>query len=321
MPTYSTFNPAATDTHVIIDEYGMAVIKGDSESRRDSPWRTAAGYKAWGDHALYTAAIHGLHFNNQGCIRFRDGKYEYRRHPAHAWGSDMSRDHVAALLLLVHFGVEGVRFGSMYLLRNMIKFTKWKIGPNASFTIDMWCWMKGILNKRWRTLFYMITIPYISVVARWNAILLKKGNFTVPDLQQHDFVYRRINHDVTEEQDKLRKRMFPYYALTGMAWMNHINPDSPGKRWLSKIIRGMCGAHNYLVRLLTDDMTVTKGQVIMWVEMTGAPFSVLMNEATSRDIRFLTLEEGEHNRLYGDLLITIWNEKHPEDQIRERKIL
>lgn len=309
--TYSTFNPAAKDTHVIIDGSGMAVINGSPSSRRDSAWRTAAGYKAWGDYHLYTSTI-------GGCLRFKDRKYEYRRHPDYAWGSDMSRDHVSALLILVYFGVEDARPAAAMLLQNMVKFTKWKIGPNATFTIDMWCWMKGIFSRRWRTLFYIISIPMLAVAAWWNAHLLKKGNFTIPELDQRNFVHQRINYYVTEEQVKLRGQMYPYYALEGLAWQNYINPDSPGKRVLSSIIRNMCGAHNYLVRLLADDKGVTKSQVMKWVEMTGAPFGVLMNEATSRDIRFLTKEEGEFNWLYADLLITIWNEKHPTNQIHER---
>jgi hypothetical protein len=68
-------------------------------------------------------------------------------------------------------------------------------------------------------------------------------------------------------------------------------------------------------------MTVTKGQVLTWVEMTGAPFGVLMNEACRRTLRFLGPIEGKYNLLYGDLLITIWNEKHPEDQITERLVI
>ncbi len=99
---YSTFNPAAKDTHVLIDEYGMAVIKGSPDSERDSAWRTAAGYKAWGDYSLYVAAIHGR--AQRGCIRLKDRKYQYHRHPAYVWGNDQSRDHVISLLLLVYFG-------------------------------------------------------------------------------------------------------------------------------------------------------------------------------------------------------------------------
>jgi len=312
MPTYSTFNPSAKDTHVIIDEHHMAVIKDDPDSPRDSAWRTAKAYKAWGDNALYQAPI-------EGCLRFRNRRYEYRRHPSYVYGSDMSRDHVTALLLLAHFGIEDGRFGSLKLLRNMIKFTKWRIGPNATFTIDMWCWMKGILNKRWRTLFYMIQIPMLAWAAWYNAHMLKKGNFTIPSLNQREFVSQRINYNVTEEQEKIRNQLYPYYALEGLAWQNYINPDSPGKRWLSKIIKGMCGTHNYLVRLLADDMTVTKGQVLMWVEMSGAPFGVLLNEACRREIKYVG-PAINGNWLYADLLITIWNEKHPEDQIKERII-
>ena len=312
MPTYSTFNPAAKDTHVIIDESGMAVINGDPESPKDSGWRTTAAYKAWGDYSLALSAL-------LGCVRYRDRKFEYRRHPKYEWGSDMSRDHVAAMFILVHFCVEDARPASMMLLRNMIRFTKWRISPGSTFTIDMWCWMKGILNKRWRTLFYMIQIPILAVASRWNAYQLKRGDFTMPDLHQRDFISSRINYNVTEKQDKIRNNLYPYYSLNGLAWQNHINPDSPGKRQLSKMIRGMCGAHNYLVRLLADDMTVTKGQVLMWVEVSGAPFGVLLNEACRRTIQYVG-SAIDGNWLYADLLVTIWNEKHPEDQIKERII-
>jgi hypothetical protein len=178
--------------------------------------------------------------------------------------------------------------------------------------------MKGIYSRFWRTIFYMIEIPLLAGAAWWNAQLLEAGDFTVPELDQRNFVHQKINIYVTDEQKDLRGRMYPYYALEGLAWQNHINPDSLGKRLLSRIIRNMCGYHNYLVRLLADDKGVTKSQVMKWVEMTGAPFGVLMNEVTSRDIRFLTEKEGEFNWLYADLLITIWNEKHPTNQIKER---
>ena len=291
----------------------MAVIKDDPDSERDSAWRTAAGYKAWGDYSLAISALFG-------CVRFKDGKYEYRRHPKYEWGSDMSRDHVSSLLILAHFCVEDARPASMMMLRNMIRLTKWKIGPNATFTIDMWLWMKGILNKRWRTLFYILQIPITAWQAWYNAHMLKRGNFTIPSLTIQEFISRRINYNVTEEQDEIRQQLYPYYALEGLAWQNYINPDSPGKRMLSKIIKGMCGTHNYLVRLLADDMAVTKGQVLMWVEVSGAPFGVLLNEACRRTIKYVG-PAMNGNWLYADLLITIWNEKHPEDQIRERYII
>ena len=203
----------------------------------------------------------------------------------------------------------------------MIKYSTWRISERHTFTIDMWAWMKGILNKRWRTIWYILEIPIMAVSSRWNAYLLKRGNFTLPELNQMDFVMSRINYDVTEDQDRLRQKMYPYYSVETVAWQNYINPNSPGKRWLSKIILKMAGEHNYLVRLLCGDMTVTKGQVLMYLEMTGSRWGVLLNETCRRTVRFLSRIEAQYNCLEGDLLITIWNEVHPEDQILERVIL
>jgi len=319
MAIYSTFNPSAKDTHLILDEYYMAVIKDDPASKNDAGFRMAMAYKAWGDYHLYEIPI-------STCIRKKFESpnahiyhMQYRRHPALEWGTDdMSRDHVTGLLILAYFGVLDSRQGSMARLRNMVEHSTWRISKKAVFTIDMWAWMKGILNNRWRTLFYALEIPIMIFASWWNAYLLKKGNFTLPELNQTDFVMSRINYDVTEEQARLREKMYPYYSVETVAWQNYINPDSLGKRWLSKIILGMTGEHNYLVRLLCGDMTVTKEQVLMYLDMTGSRWGVLLNEACRRTVRFLSSEESKYNCLEGDLLITIWNEVHPEDQIEER---
>ena len=52
--------------------------------------------------------------------------------------------------------------------------------------------------------------------------------------------------------------------------------------------------------------------------MTNSRWGVYLNEACRRTVRFLTKTEAEFNCLESDLLITIWNEVHPEDQILER---
>jgi len=319
MTTYSTFNPSAKDTYVVFDAHYMAVINGVSDSWRDVGFRMARAYKSWGDYHLYELPMTQLmrkEFESPNDHRYH---MQYRRHPHVEWGTgDMSRDHVTGLLLLAYFGVEDCRHEALLRLQDMIKYSTWRISERHTFTIDMWAWMKGILNKRWRTIWYILEIPIMGLAKAWNAWLLKRGNFTLPELNQIDFVMSRINYDVTEKQAKLREKMYPYYSVETVAWQNYINPDSPGKRWLSKIILKMAGEHNYLVRLLCGDMTVTKDQVLMYLETTGSRWGVLLNEACRRTIRFLTNKEAQYNCLEGDILITIWNEVHPEDQILTR---
>lgn len=297
------YNNTVRHTQYYVSEENMMLRQNASwdpegdNGKGDSIGRTALAYIAYGDKSLMESVM----FCYDKVPIIRKGKtkrfyYHGFRYPDY-WKDDLSRDHVTYTMI-------GLKYvGASKALKEFVEGQRWRISERYTFTIDMWLWSRGIIGKRWaRALYYMITIPMMSFSVLWSRALHWFGAFGEEE-HQDDFVPSRPE-ELTATQRKVRKWMFPTYALHILGWQLTCLPGSRAKRILKRICRGWVGRHNYLLRVLFGERTEKlKEQCRTYLPMTSWRWGTRLDGTNDRACKVITDPKlTEFNALDQDIL-------------------
>ena len=311
-------NLKAKTSHVMFDSYGMAVVKGDERSWKDSIGRTVLAWIAYGmPYELHAALAKCFTLNKKG-------KFGLYRHPAHKEKS--SRDHWSyAIVLRILYDKEfNVNFISTQEWLNRIPRMR---GMNL--------WMKSLTgNKRAEWWYYVINIPgarlgnwWLRKCRKWGRIWPEEDNRVW--LGSHPTRPGVPGYLILSERTPWQKlwawiifTSMPAYALHNKAWQIYVMRKTPKRDTLRKILLKRVGKSNIMLRLLLEPEViynsdylkssyklVTQEEVDNYPNMTGYRPGVYLDETCRRDIRELTDKEAEFNTYEKSLIIWLYN-KH-----------
>jgi len=109
---------------------------------------------------------------------------------------------------------------------------------------------------------------------------------------------------------------YPVYAMNLFSWQLFVMKDSFMKRLLQYIMKPIIPRYNYVLKLICNVGEVTKDDVLNYKPMIGGRWTTPLNEINDRDVKIITDPKRlECNTLDKDLLITLWNYRHPDDKI------
>ena len=217
------------------------------------------------------------------------------RHPEYTV-NDLSRDHVSYTLILAKYLKKDL------LVKYFSKYLRWKLSDRYSMTIDFWLWMKALHSKLARPFYYALMIPMIFGVSIYNYIICKLGGFK--EVPQDEFVRSR-EEDLTKKQLRLRKILYPTYAVHNLAHQVWVLPNTLANKLLKKIVLTMVGEENFYLQLLL-------GKDIPWWEihnykpMSSYRWSTRLDKTNDRNLYVLPdTEENQINAIDKDILSNI----------------
>jgi len=312
-------NLNSTNTHVVFDEYGMALVKGDELSWRDSIGRTVLCWLAYeGPIKLLSALDDCMYFINS------EQRFQLYRHPEHKELS--SRDHWSYYIICEKLADRD----SMSFI-NFMNYVPRMRGLNL--------WMKSLAgNKRAEWWYYFWNLKFARIGNFWLKFVRKVGNisneksnewwitiwdeFHAPCRASKPFRIpngSQLRHFRTPWQNfwgKVILWTIPAFALHIKAWQIYVmskdsrkTTESDNKREkllkkrkkLQQILLKRVGKSNILVRLLLGD-DVSKQEITDYPYMTNYRPGVYLDESCRRDIREMTPEEAEFNTYEVDLI-------------------
>jgi len=306
-------NLKSKNTHVVFDEYGMALVKGDELSWRDSIGRTVLAWIAYGKPEELRFPLEKCLVGNTSSL-----KLELFRHPNHKELS--SRDHWSYFVIYRFLYSDKEDFD--YLI---------KYGVPRMRGLNLW--MKALAgNKKAEWWYYFWNIPFARFGNAWNRLIkcmdncgYERSNEWWCGYEDGTDLHNRGWHlqaNLSRWQKfwlhgprfKLFSKEYhleiilPAYALHNKAWQIYVMPESYKKAYLQKCLLSRVGESNILMRLLMGDTTVTQQDVDNYPHMTNYRPGVYLDETCRRDIREMTQQEAQYNTYERDLIIWLWKE-------------
>lgn len=310
----TSYNPENKDTFYYVDDYGMLLRKpsweGQDLGERDSISRNSEAYFAWRDKKLVLAI--------RACFLPRKDKKGFYlkpyRHPNYK-ADDMSRDHILGALLAECFFVEN------YWLKTLEHNLRYKISENTRFTPDLWAWMKMLVGKWWWSpVFFVISYLTMTGYVLWNKFWYWYGKFS-PEVHHLNWYPEWAFKRATISQLRIRKELYPIYALNQFSWQLYVLKRNIFVRGLQWLCLKITPRYNFVVRLLLGDNSVKELDVDSYKIMTGDRWGVALNETCDRHVKVIKDEKlREANRLDEDLLKKLWQNKFDRDYFNAVKL-
>ena len=285
-------NLEAKNTHVVFDEYGMAVVKGDSLSWRDSIGRTVL---CWIAYDKPDKLANGLN----DCFHWSQKGHKLYRHPDSEELS--SRDHWS------YFIIHKYLDDNCHWFDNLIKYAPRMRGMNL--------WMKSLTGKKgflgiksisW---YYFWNIPFAYIGNAWLWFSRKAGKIR-PERENNEWCWgNTIQGNYVQRLATKRQKLWgwiilntiPAFSLHIKAWQIYVLPKTPKRDALCKILIKRVGKSNIMLRLLYEVVgansahQVTQEEIDAYPHMTNYRPGVYLDESCRRDIREMTVEEAEFN--------------------------
>jgi hypothetical protein len=304
----STLNILDRTLPMWFDEYGMALTQARDKGKGDCIGRTFLARFTY-DNPYIGNGIGWCYSPKE------KDPYPLYRHPSYKiLPNTLSRDHLFYYFLFQH------EFLSQDLTTTVkqIKRLKWRFSEfkHGKFTIDLWLYIRilhYIHSAEWyEFLYYLIQVPFMTAYLGWS------------QLMKAIFYHKRWNQDNYDtllqlgkipKQNKVQKwvgrnLMLPVYALHIFAWQLWSLPDHWSKRWLQKQVLKFNEKSNYVIRLLCDDDTVTKKEVLNYKASGSYRWGTTYDIRNDRDIRIIRdPKQLKYNVLDEDLLYKLWNLK------------
>lgn len=288
----NSYNQQSTDSYYYVDQENDMLIRKPYEynpedfGQGDAIGRNLIAYYTWNDYRF----IKGI----RKCFVLNGDYYQGFRYPNRE-GKGISRDHVSYALI-------ALKIANDYTLNLLISGLKWRISDFASFTPDMWCWMKSLKgNKFWTSLYYMMEIPLTIINVLRNKYIYWRAGYK-EEMDQFEWVAG--NHNKNKIDNKWKKKLFQVYAMHNMAWQLKVMPESIAKRIMQKLVLKMVPRHNYWIKMLLGDFSMTKRQIYEYVLTTGDRPTTILNPAICR--RDVHVIKEKYNKLDVDYLRKLW---------------
>jgi hypothetical protein len=280
----NSFNFDTTGTAYYVDpKYHMMLQinqlwdpTGDN-GKGDSIGRTFESYYTYRDKRFIDAI--------KSCWVKIDNKNNYYyqgfRFPTHD-SNDMSRDHLfnSVLVLIASGHTEDE-------IKEFVTHVPWKISDKYNQTLDLWLWMRSISGIWWaKVLSPIVDITLMSINVLWQKICYAIAPFK-PELSQEEFC-STPTPTKTKWIKTIGSALFPSYTMTQVAWKIHFTKNSISKTILKWLLLRIANKHNYVVKLLLDDSTVTKEQVYSYKSMMGGRWDGILNPyINDRDLHII----------------------------------
>jgi hypothetical protein len=291
-----SLNLKTKTSHVIFDEWGMAVIKGDELSWRDSIGRTVLCWIAYGQ------PIEGIDKMISSLLFCYSHNCRHPQYPE--W--ELSRDHLSYLLVFRRLFFGG--YSNLPVYRR-----------------GMYLWSLALQNNKLAEfLYYTLAIPGAYIGNAWLRFCRKVGrikperdnnwwiamNDGGPYPQFFPIAIRRtwgwrIQQNLWFWQKLWAWIIFqtiPAYALHVKAWQVYVMPNSKKKEKLKRILLKRAANSNLILRMLFGDTTVSETDVSQYPNMTGYRPGVYLDESCRRDIREMDAVESEFNTYEVELI-------------------
>ena len=263
-------------------------------------------------------------------------KWDYywkgHRYPSEEYyKKDMSRDHVSNTFVLMAMA------GEKEWAKDVASHIKWvitkkhqahkgrKFGLRHSFTPALWGFVKQFAGKWWaKPLYYGMNFLEVLWYNIQNGFCYLMGWFS-RELHPEDYNSERM---ARQKQSKWRQfwasLTYPIYALNLFGWQLYVMDDCFMKRLLQYMSYLLIPRHNHFLKLLFNVGKVTKEQVLEYRSMKGGRWGTPLNEINDRHV--FIIEDNPHynaeellkaNVLDVDMLLKIWNIRHPDDKITQ----
>lgn len=274
----------ATDTVYYVDhQYHMMLqinqlwdSTGDN-GKGDSIGRTFEAYYTYSDKRFVTAI--------KSCwvkINTKTGYYyQGYRFPTHD-DKTLSRDHyLNTILTLIASGHTETE------IKEFVTHVNWKLSEKYNQTLDLWLWSRAAAGI-W---YAKILSPVIDIALLSINVLCQKFCYAIapfkPELSQEEFC-STPKPVKTKWLKIVGTALFPSYTMTQMAWKINFSKKSISKSILKWLLLKIVNKHNYVVKLLLDDSTVTKEQVYSYKPMLGGRWDGILNPSINdRDLHII----------------------------------
>lgn len=319
------YNPTAQTTHYFVDIKNKMMLNQNhswnpngGNGKGDAIGRSKDAYFSYGDPQFIEGVKNcWLKIDNNGSYYYKGHRYptpEYLK-------KDFSRDHTSNTFVLMALAGEGewakeIASHIKWTIREKHVTSKGKVRTHR-FTPALWGFVKSFAGKWWaKPLFYGVSFFEIIWYNIQNGFIYLMGWFS-RELHPEDYNANRMTN---QKQGKWRqffsKLAFPMYALNNFGWQLFVMKDNFFKRLLQYMCYLLITRHNHFQKLLFNVGKVTKEQVLEYKPMKGGRWTTPLNELNDRDVFIIKKEEWlEANTLDKDILISMWNHRHPEDKI------
>jgi len=279
------FSWTATESAYFVDQEHKMMLgqnpswKPDGENGKgDAIGRSWVSYYTYGDYRF----IEGIEKcwvktpRKTWIGRLLKGKYYYQgyRYPVRFTDEiGISRDHTIGTAIA--YKIAGKTDKEMW---EWVKHIKFRLSPFALQTIDMWLWNRVISGRKFWSIFYYPIVWCVTAFTAWWNLKIQKKTGIGPHFEVHQKDFKHMqNKDKPLIINKVCKMLYPTYAMGWTAWQFRLLPDGWWKRQLQKQMRRIVPIHNYAIRLILDDKTVTQEDVDSYKSMAGGRWSGNLN--------------------------------------------
>ena len=329
----TNFDWNATDTYWFVDQINKMMLvvnrpwNPDGENGKgDAVGRGKDSYFAYNDLRFIEDVKNcWVKIERKGWFkRFLFGKYYYKghRYPTPEYlEKDFSRDHTSETFVLMKLAGEdewAKEVGShiRWVIAKKHVTSKGKTYTHR-FGPGLWGFVKSMAGKWWGApLFYISSFIELILYNFQNGLAYLMGWFS-RELLPEDYNSSTMSR---QKQSKWRqtwsKVAYPIYALNLFAWQLFVMKDNPIKRLMQYMSYLLIPRYNYMLRLTFNVGKVTKEDVLNYKPMKGGRWTTPLNELNDRSVTIITEKNYlKSNTLDKDMLIAMWNYRHPEDKI------
>jgi hypothetical protein len=228
----------------------------------DALWRTSLAYIAWNNPELKEGILRCFR-KVRGGHHFKKDFYQAMRCTGRRGEDDVSRDHVCMALTSLSLNNDTKE------LNELASKIPYRISRRMKMTPDFWCWVKSLTDSKYRKLFgnlfllfQLITLPFILGL---NWVIGKILGLKSISNKEYTTNYSYDMRDNWNGFQKLiYKSYYMGYAFHLCCWQIYVTPVGKNnilKKLLKKLLLTHCEKENFLLRLLLDDLTVSKKDV------------------------------------------------------------
>jgi hypothetical protein len=335
---FFTYDPNTKTTHYFVQDKMMLSQNynwnpNGGNGKGDSIGRSRNAYFVYGDPQFVEGTQEcwvriDCDQDHEDCSKWTY-YYKPQRYPTpDYYHKDFSRDHTSNTFVLMKLAGEEewakeVASHVRWVITRKHRMQDNRLIRTHTYTPALWGFVKHFAGKWWgKPLFYamnMLEVPWYNIQ---NGFCYLMGWFS-RELHPEDYNSHRMTR---QKQSKWRQfwasATYPIYALSLFGWQLYVMDDGFMKRLLQYMSYLLIPRHNHFLKLLFNVGKVTKKQVLEYRSMKGGRWGTPLNEINDRHV-FIIEDEKNYdaetllaaNVLDVDILIKMWNIRHPEDQI------
>lgn len=256
----------------------------ESEDTQDGIGRNAFAYICWPQHQFLKETL-------MSCVEQRDDSLvQFYRYPGKG-AEDMSRDHVGAIILALYLNRDKEEL--KFILDNL----PWRLSRQYSQTIDFWLWQKALKLEKWRfwisQVFFLLNILIFVFIIPFNWLLRTILGIKKVPIKELPVEYVEF----TGWRKKLKKVIYPHFALFLLAWQVKSLPSSFLKWLLQRLLR--LESRNIVIDAIlgkkltqSDYDSFQPTTSFIWSRPIDSTDEIYMSPANETEMKFNDLNRG-----------------------------